>query len=113
MRSYPCPQCDYKAKQNTHLKEHILIRHAETKPPPMECQICFKVFYHSINIRKHVKYVHKTNFDSDLFKKAVQQKSHKESISEEKNCLVCSEVFPTIEDFKVHLKSQHKILQST
>ena len=48
---YPCNQCDYKAKRQSHLKRHIQSKHEGIKYP---CNQCVSHFVDRKGLQKHI-----------------------------------------------------------
>eukprot|EP00092_Neocalanus_flemingeri_P023755 GFUD01025769.1.p1 GENE.GFUD01025769.1~~GFUD01025769.1.p1 ORF type:complete len:529 (+),score=122.84 GFUD01025769.1:66-1652(+) len=53
---YPCNQCHYIAKQNGHLKRHVLAKHSLVR---FECKLCVNSFSSKDVLYRHVQSLHK------------------------------------------------------
>lgn len=88
---YNCDQCDYKAKQNAHLKQHKKTRHA-TNAPIFKCDLCNFESKYKDGVESHKKRMHENPEDRTLY-----------------SCDKCDKQYTRPQALNNHKKTEHAI----
>ena len=101
-RNYQCSQCEYKATQICHLRQHIDSNHEDKK---VFCQLCGNKFCSEGNLQAHIKSVHVgQKFPCQKLQQDLKTENHSDD-------LVMQEYFER--DVKFEVDSTIKVDRST
>ena len=82
-------------------------------PTKSKCPYCEKYFYEERNLLDHIYKYHKTLYYKNhtaLYKKYCKKTgvNSTKKVKNQQKCTYCSEVFPNLEDYDVHIKKNHQ-----
>lgn len=103
--TFPCCKCSYRGKSLTHLKVHLIRRHAYR----FECDECGKFFGYTKDLKKHKETIHGADSTAPSWKKQSKKtESQRENEPPTRiECSSCDKVFEDRSSLRQHRKAHH------
>ena len=105
-KTYECYQCEAKFKKRAKFAKHLYRLHLEKT---LKCERCDKLFAHSSLLNIHLK---KCEVKSPQKYKTKENTTYKKIESEDKvekiQCMICEEVFESVNTFHGHYSHTHR-----